>query len=137
MADTEGEEKKPDTGALNLKVVTQDGNEIFFKCKMTTPLQKVCVDVRCALLRLLVEGHMLRGPSTMADACPYLSGLAPTPPRVRKAAQCFGSTSPLAAASDRLLLTASLDDSRALAPAADDGLLQPAGRGDELGALPL
>jgi hypothetical protein len=46
MADTEGEEKKPDTGALNLKVVTQDGNEIFFKCKMTTPLQKVCVDVR-------------------------------------------------------------------------------------------
>ena len=41
MADAEGEDKKPDTGALNLKVVTQDGNEIFFKCKMTTPLQKV------------------------------------------------------------------------------------------------
>lgn len=27
--------------ALNMKLVTQDGNEIFFKCKYTTPLQKV------------------------------------------------------------------------------------------------
>jgi len=43
MADAE-EEKKPDpsaAGQLNLKVVTQDGNEIFFKCKQTTPLQKL------------------------------------------------------------------------------------------------
>jgi len=39
MADEE--EKKPDANQLNLKVVTQDGNEIFFKCKMTTPLQKL------------------------------------------------------------------------------------------------
>ena len=38
MAD---EEKKPDAEAINLKVVTQDGNEIYFKCKMTTPLQKL------------------------------------------------------------------------------------------------
>ena len=28
-------------GPLNLKVVTQDGNEIFFKCKMTTPLERL------------------------------------------------------------------------------------------------
>ena len=26
---------------INLKVVTQDGNEVYFKCKMTTPLQKL------------------------------------------------------------------------------------------------
>ena len=40
MAD-ESKEEKPATDQLNLKVVTQDGNEIFFKCKMTTPLQKL------------------------------------------------------------------------------------------------
>ena len=33
MADAD-EEKKPETQQLNLKVVTQDGNEIFFKCKV-------------------------------------------------------------------------------------------------------
>ena len=27
----ESSEKKPDTNQINLKVVTQDGNEIFFK----------------------------------------------------------------------------------------------------------
>ena len=41
MADTEKEEKPSTEGQLSLKVVTQDGNEIFFKCKMTTPLQKL------------------------------------------------------------------------------------------------
>ena len=40
MADA-SEEKKPDTNQINLKVHTQDGNEIFFKCKMTTPLDKL------------------------------------------------------------------------------------------------
>jgi len=40
MADDEGE-KKPDTEAINLKVVTQSGNEIYFKCKMTTALTKL------------------------------------------------------------------------------------------------
>ena len=39
MADEE--EKKPETDQINLKVHTQDGNEIFFKCKMTTPLDKL------------------------------------------------------------------------------------------------
>lgn len=29
--DEASEEKKPDTNQINLKVVTQDGNEIFFK----------------------------------------------------------------------------------------------------------
>ena len=41
MGDAADDEKKPETSQLNLKVVTQDGNEIFFKCKMTTPLQKL------------------------------------------------------------------------------------------------
>ena len=39
MADDE--EKKPAAEQLNLRVMTQDGNEIFFKIKMTTPLQKL------------------------------------------------------------------------------------------------
>ena len=38
MAD---EEKKEGGEHINLKVVTQDGNEIYFKCKQTTPLQKL------------------------------------------------------------------------------------------------
>jgi len=40
MTDADKEEK-PATDQLSLKVVTQDGNEIFFKCKQTTPLQKL------------------------------------------------------------------------------------------------
>ena len=35
------EEKKEGGEHINLKVVTQDGNEIYFKCKQTTPLQKL------------------------------------------------------------------------------------------------
>lgn len=39
---SEDPEKKPDASeAINLKVVTQDGNEIYFKCKMTTALNKL------------------------------------------------------------------------------------------------
>ena len=40
----DGEEKqeaKANGDAINLKVVTQDGNEIFFKCKSATPLNKL------------------------------------------------------------------------------------------------
>ena len=33
MADEPSEEKKPETEQLQLKVVTQDGNEIFFKVR--------------------------------------------------------------------------------------------------------
>ena len=35
------EEKKEGGEHIYLKVVTQDGNEIYFKCKQTTPLQKL------------------------------------------------------------------------------------------------
>lgn len=38
-----GDEEKKEGGGehINLKVVTQDGNEIYFKCKQSTPLQKL------------------------------------------------------------------------------------------------
>jgi hypothetical protein len=38
------EDAKPDVktdDTINLKVAMLDGNEIFFKCKMTTPLSKL------------------------------------------------------------------------------------------------
>jgi hypothetical protein len=63
MADEE--EKKPETEAINLKVVTQDGNEIFFKCKMTTPLNKLmnafCTRQGIAMnsVRFLFDGQRL------------------------------------------------------------------------------
>jgi len=68
MADEE--EKKPDANQLNLKVVTQDGNEIFFKCKMTTPLQKLmqafCNRQGVALnsVRFLFDGQRLSANQT-------------------------------------------------------------------------
>jgi len=40
------EEKKEGGEHINLKVVTQDGNEIYFKCKQTTPLKKL-MDAFC------------------------------------------------------------------------------------------
>ena len=39
MADEDKKDIKD--GHINLKVVTQDGNEIFFKCKTTTTLSKL------------------------------------------------------------------------------------------------
>ena len=50
---------------LNLKVVAQDGNEIFFKCKPTTPLQKLmqayCTRQGLSLsnVRFLFDGNRL------------------------------------------------------------------------------
>ena len=62
---SEEEEKKPDAGQLNLKVVTQDGSEIFFKCKQTTPLDKLMKafcqrqGVTQASVRFLFDGQRL------------------------------------------------------------------------------
>ena len=67
MAD-DGEDKKPDAEAINLKVITQDGNEIYFKCKMTTPLQKLMnafcqrQGVTMQSVRFLFDGQRL-GPN--------------------------------------------------------------------------
>ena len=69
MADAD-EEKKPDTEAINLKVVTQDGNEIYFKCKMTTPLSKLMnafcqrQGVQLASVRFLFDGSRINQQST-------------------------------------------------------------------------
>jgi len=71
MADEE--EKKPETNQLNLKVVTQDGNEIFFKCKTTTPLQKLMTafcnrnGVAMNSVRFLFDGNRVNANQTPAD----------------------------------------------------------------------
>ena len=62
---SEEEEKKPEAGQLNLKVVTQDGSEIFFKCKQTTPLRKLInafcqrQGVNAASVRFLFDGQRI------------------------------------------------------------------------------
>ena len=74
MADEPGdEEKKPDANQINLKVVTQDGNEIFFKCKMTTSLQKLMKafcdrnGVAQNSVRFLFDGNRVNPTQTPAD----------------------------------------------------------------------
>mmetsp|Transcript_26318 Transcript_26318/g.61406 ORF Transcript_26318/g.61406 Transcript_26318/m.61406 type:complete len:94 (+) Transcript_26318:84-365(+) len=72
---SEGEEKKEggSDGAINLKVVTQDGNEIFFKCKQTTQLQKLMnafcnrQGVAMSSVRFLFDGQRLRETQTPAE----------------------------------------------------------------------
>ena len=43
-----GDEEKPQVDHLNLKVVTQDGNEIFFKCAAVPPPPAALPDLRAA-----------------------------------------------------------------------------------------
>lgn len=40
------EEKTPDDGAINIRVVGQDGSEVFFRIKTNTPLSKL-MDAYC------------------------------------------------------------------------------------------
>ena len=67
------EEKKPETNQINLKVVTQDGNEIFFKCKMTTPLEKLmkafCSRNGVAMnsVRFLFDGNRVNATQTPGE----------------------------------------------------------------------
>ena len=97
------EEKKPDANQLNLKVVTQDGNEIFFKCKMTTPLEKLmkafCNRQGVAMnsVRFLFDGQRLSTAQTPAEvrtASPPRSAATSSPscrsrpPRTRAARGC-------------------------------------------------
>ena len=58
---------------INLKVVAPDGNEVYFKCKMTTPLQKL-MHAFCNRqghqmnsVRFLFDGERLRPDQTPAD----------------------------------------------------------------------
>merc|ERR1712137_1047291 len=67
------EDKKDVVDAINLKVVTQDGNEIFFKCKKTTPLQKLMnafcnrQGVSMQSVRFLFDGQRLREQQTPSE----------------------------------------------------------------------
>ena len=72
-----GEDVKPkDEGGestINLKVATQDGNEIFFKCKMTTPLSKLMnafcqrQGVTMQSVRFLFDGNRITPEQTPKD----------------------------------------------------------------------
>ena len=64
----EAKDEKPDT--INLKVVAQDGNEIFFKCKMKTQLNKL-MKAFCSRngvaqnsVRFLFDGNRINGSQT-------------------------------------------------------------------------
>ena len=64
------EEKKEGGEHINLKVVTQDGNEIYFKCKQTTPLKKL-MDAFCnrqgvaaSSVRFLFDGARINSRQT-------------------------------------------------------------------------
>ena len=130
MADEQSSEQKPDVDKINLKVVTQDGNEIFFTCKMTTPLQKVGA-----------QDFWQTGASQFPLQISFTCPLAARPSRI----VCVSSESianpPVPCGSSRQTLTFGLPlpvSSHILAQhAAHDGFLQPSGRRDELGALPL
>merc|ERR1712046_498835 len=69
----EGEDKKDVGEHINLKVVTQDGNEIYFKCKQTTPLQKLMrafcqrQGVQMNAVRFLFDGTRVRDSQTPKD----------------------------------------------------------------------
>ena len=56
--------------AINLKVLSEDGNEIFFKCRMDTRLERLMTaycnrqGVDMALIRFLFDGEMIRPDQT-------------------------------------------------------------------------
>ena len=67
------EASKQAAAAINLKVVTQDGKEIFFKCKISTPLQKLMSafcnrqGVAAASVRFMFDGKRIDPEATPAD----------------------------------------------------------------------
>ena len=74
------EEKKEGGEHINLKVVTQDGNEIYFKCKQTTLLKKL-MDAFCRLqrvssnsVRFLFDGNRINETHTPQQVrCPSVA----------------------------------------------------------------
>ncbi|KAK3267317.1 hypothetical protein CYMTET_24115 [Cymbomonas tetramitiformis] len=64
------DEKKPDTSAINLKVKDQEGTEVFFKVKMSTPFEKIFKaycdkkSLKLESLRFLHDGAHLRPDQT-------------------------------------------------------------------------
>ena len=73
MADEEDKKDVKEGNHINLKVVTQDGNEIFFKCKPTTPLSKLmhafCQRQGVAIqsVRFLFDGTRINEHQTPSD----------------------------------------------------------------------
>ncbi|KAI9634428.1 ubiquitin-related domain-containing protein [Dioszegia hungarica] len=70
------EERKPkaeDSNALNIKIVSTDGNEVFFKIKKTTKLNKLKaayaerVGADAQTIRLLFDGNRILDDQTAAD----------------------------------------------------------------------
>ena len=55
-----GDEEKPQVDHLNLKVVTQDGNEIFFKCAAVPPPPAALPDLRSHACRSASKHTPLR-----------------------------------------------------------------------------
>ena len=74
------DEKKEGGEHINLKVVTQDGNEIYFKCKQTTPLQKLMhafcnrQGVSMNSVRFLFDGNRINETQTPSQV-PHASAL--------------------------------------------------------------
>ena len=68
-----GDEEKPQVDHLNLKVVTQDGNEIFFKCKAQTALNKLMnafcqrQGVNLNAVRFIFDGSRINSSQTPED----------------------------------------------------------------------
>ena len=68
-----GDEEKPQVDHLNLKVVTQDGNEIFFKMKKKAKIGKLMIaycqrhGVNLNAVRFLFDGERLRESQTPED----------------------------------------------------------------------
>jgi small ubiquitin-related modifier len=74
MADADTKPKdEASAETINLKVATQDGNEIFFKCKMTTPLSKLMnafcqrQGVTMQSVRFLFDGQRINQDQTPKD----------------------------------------------------------------------
>mmetsp|Transcript_53087 Transcript_53087/g.139542 ORF Transcript_53087/g.139542 Transcript_53087/m.139542 type:complete len:93 (-) Transcript_53087:415-693(-) len=73
MGDEEDKKDVKSGEHINLKVVTQDGNEIFFKCKATTPLSKLmhafCQRQGVSLnsVRFLFDGTRINEHQTPSD----------------------------------------------------------------------
>ena len=123
MAD-EGE-KKPDTEAINLKVVTQSGNEIYFKCKMTTALTKLMnafcqrEGVTMQSVRFLFDGQRIDPNQTPKEVgslarplCPAGRQAGAQPPRaMARSRRCRAPPhTPLTASHTRALWQLDMED---------------------------
>jgi len=65
-----GEQGAPDPNTINLRVVSQDGNEVYFKIKRQTPLRKL-MDAYCQRqaidqnsIRFLYDGQRIQAEQT-------------------------------------------------------------------------